>query len=191
MKSLEDGMSEDRDQEQTISSALRILWGRIRRVDRDSKDFNKVRLLKRIPFFKNLKRPELEEVAQIMFERDYQEEEFIFEQGQPGAALFIIQSGEVAVEITHPNGDTDTITRLGRHAFLGELALLDESPRSASAVAKVPTRVISLFRSDLDQLLKENPAIASHIYKSLATIVGSRLKATNELLEKRSLKVAS
>lgn len=173
------------------STALRILWGRIRRTDRDAKDNDKVRLLKRIPFFENLKRLELEEVAKIMFERDYQEGESIFEQGQPGAALFIIQSGTVSVEITHPNGDVDKITQLGRHAFIGELALLDESPRSASAVAHVPTKVLSLFRSDLDKLQKEHPVIASEIYRSLAAIVGSRLKSTNELLEKRQLKVAS
>lgn len=171
-------------------TALRILWGRIRRTDRDAKDYDKVRLLKRIPFFENLKRPALEEVAKIMFERDYQEAEFIFEQGQPGAALFIVQSGSVSVEITHTNGDVDKITQLGRHAFLGELALLDESPRSASAVAHVPTKVLSLFRSDLDKLQKEHPEIASEIYRSLAVIVGSRLKSTNELLEKRHLKVA-
>ena len=174
----------------TQSTALKILWGKLRRTDRDSKDYDKVRLLKRIPFFENLRRPALEEVAQIMFERDYQEGEFIFEQGQPGAALFIIQSGTVSVEITHPNGTVDNITQLGRHAFLGELALLDESPRSASAVAHVPTKVLSLFRSDLDQLLKEHPTIAAEIYRSLAAIVGTRLKSTNELLEKRQIKVA-
>jgi CRP-like cAMP-binding protein len=176
---------------ETLITSLRIFWGHLRRSDRDGTEKDKAKLLKRLPFFENLKKHELSYVANLLFERDYQEGEFIFEVGQPGAALFIIQSGEVAVEIEDQNHGVTVIAKMEKNSFLGELALLDQSPRSASARAVVPTRVLALFRSDLDRILSTEPRIAAQIYKSLATIVGARLKATNELLEKRSLKAVA
>jgi CRP/FNR family cyclic AMP-dependent transcriptional regulator len=126
----------------------------------------------------------------VVYEREYQENEFIFETDQPGAALFIVQSGEVSIEILDSEVEITQIAILGKHSFLGELALLDESPRSASARALVPTKVYALFRKDLDRLCESNPDITTQIYKSLASLIGSRLKATNELIEKK-LKAAA
>jgi CRP-like cAMP-binding protein len=166
-------------------TALQILWGQVRRVDRSAPEKDKVKVLKKIPFFEHLRRRELEEVAHAMFEREYQEGEFLFETGQPGAALFIVQSGEVQVEIPFADGP-QVIATLGKHSFIGELALLDESPRSASARATTPTKVLALFRTDLDRLMDSHPRITAQIYKSLAAIVGGRLKATNELIEHKT-----
>lgn len=171
-------------------TAGRIFWGHIRRSNREFHDEDKVKFLKKIPFFESLKKNQLELVAQVVYERVYSEDEFIFEIGQPGAALFIIQHGEVNVEIPNPDDTVTPLAVLGKHSFFGELALLDESPRSASARAVVNTRLLALFRKDLDQLAETNPDITSRIYKSLATIVGNRLKATNELIEKKLKAVA-
>jgi CRP-like cAMP-binding protein len=176
---------------ETKKSALRIFWGQLRQNDRNAVDKNKLKFLKRIPFFEKLRRRDLEEISSIIFERDYQEGEFLFETGQPGAAVFIVASGEIAIEIPTQDGEFTEIASVSKNAFLGELALLDESPRSASARAKTPTKVYALFKSDLDHLLASAPHIVAGIYKALATIVGSRLKATNELLEKRNLKAAA
>jgi CRP-like cAMP-binding protein len=171
-------------------TALRIFWGPLRKNDRNDSDNDKIKFLKRIPFFEQLKKRQLELVAQVIYARDYREGEFIFETGQPGAALFIIQSGEVSVEIAGEHDQSTQLAVLHKQAFLGELALLDESPRSASARAIVPTKVLALFRKDLDQLAETSPDITTHIYKALAQIVGNRLKATNELIEKKLKAVA-
>lgn len=171
-------------------SALRILWGNLRRVDRSAPDKDKIKFLKRIPFFEGLKKHQLQQVAQIVFQRTYQENEYLFEAGQPGAALFIVESGEISVEINKPEGEVVQLATLGKHAFVGELALLDETPRSASARATTPSHVMAFFKADLDQLMKTEPEIAAQVYKSLATIVGQRLKATNELIDKRLKSVA-
>jgi CRP/FNR family cyclic AMP-dependent transcriptional regulator len=172
------------------TSALRIFWGQLRKSNRHAFDGDKIKFLKRIPFFENLKKHQLAEVAQIVYEREYQEGEFIFETGQPGAALFIIQSGEISVEINSTGTETTQIAVLHKMAFFGELALLDEAPRSAAARATVPTKVFALFRNDLDRLTETNPDISTNIYKTLATIIGNRLKATNELIESRLKAVA-
>jgi len=171
-------------------TAMRIFWGQLRKNDRNSADNDIVKFLKKIPFFENLKKRQLEQVAQVIYARDYREGEYVFEIGQPGAALFIIQSGEVAIEIPSDDNEATQLATLTKHAFLGELALLDESPRSASARAIVPTKVLALFRKDLDQLAEVNPDISTPIYKALAMIIGNRLKATNELIEKKLKAVA-
>ena len=174
-------------------AALRILWGQLRGQNRNEWEHNKVKFLKKIPFFENLRRRQLQEVAKLVYERDYEENEHIFELGQPGAALFIIQQGEVSIEIPCKNGEIGETTQLAvlnKLSFLGELALLDESPRSASARALTKTKALALFRKDLDRLGETHPDITAPIYRALATIIGNRLKATNELIDKR-LKVAA
>ena len=66
--------------------------------------------------------------------------------------------------------------------FLGELALLDDTPRSASARAAEKTEALAFFREDLNELVETQPAIAVKIMKDLAVIIGQRLKAANEQL---------
>jgi len=171
-------------------TALRIFWGNLRKEDRDSPDSDKIKFLKKFPFFQSLNKRQLTEISHLVYERQYQENETLFTFGQPGAALFFIHSGEVSVEIVSQDGEVHQLAQLGKYAFVGELALLDESPRSATARAITPSTVFAFFKSDLDKLLETDPLIAAQVYKSLATIIGARLKATNELIEKKQ-KVAA
>lgn len=168
-----------------IMSSLRILWGNLRKKDRNAPEMDKIKFLKKIPFFENLRRHQLDLISNIIHERDYNENEFLFEEGQPGAAVFIIQAGEVSVEIS-TEAEPLQIAVLAKNSFVGELALLDETPRSASVRALIPTRALALFRADIEKINKIDPDITSHIFKALAHIVGQRLKATNELLEKKA-----
>ena len=98
--------------------------------------------------------------------------------------MFIIKSGEV--NIVDPDPDIDSgqniIATLGENAFFGELALLDDSPRSASAKANTNSEVYAFFRTDLERLLTSSPQIGLQVYRALAMIIGTRLKSTNEQL---------
>ncbi len=180
--------NETGDSEQ--KTLLRILWGKVRRVDRNLLDLDKVYFLKKSPFFETLHKKQLALLAKLVYERDYLANESIFEIGQPGSALFIIQSGEVSIEIPSLQGESIPIAVLGKASFFGELALLNEDPRSASARALVPTKVFALFLKDLEKLSEKNPEITSQIFRSLASIIGTRLKATNEFLDKKLRSVA-
>jgi CRP/FNR family transcriptional regulator, cyclic AMP receptor protein len=168
-------------------SGLRILWGHLRQADRQVGETDRHKLLKKLPFFEHLKRHQLARVSEMMHLRTYRETEFVFDVAQPGAALFIVQSGEVAIQTE----SGVNLAKMSRNSFFGELALLDESPRSARAVALVPTQLLALFRSDLDRLMLEDPKAAGLIYQGLATVVGQRLKATNELLQKTGTSAGS
>ena len=147
-----------------------------------------LRVLRGVPIFEDLSRRELQRLRAILHTRSYKRGEFVFEYGQPGAAMFVIRSGEVA--ITLPDDDDDptndlVLATLTDGQFLGELALLDDSPRSASARCEKATEALAFFRSDLNKLLETDPAIGSKIYKALAVFIGKRLKAMNEQLSER------
>jgi CRP-like cAMP-binding protein len=117
-----------------------------------------------------------------MFERKYDANESIFEEGQPGAALFLILDGKVAVEIFRETSTT-RLAVLEKGAFFGEMALLDDTPRSATARALEQTRTLALYRNDLNGLMHRYARTACQIYRSLASMIGDRLRSTNELVQ--------
>ncbi|HMN69507.1 MAG TPA: cyclic nucleotide-binding domain-containing protein [Bdellovibrionales bacterium] len=161
--------------------AEKLLWETLKRWKHSSPEMDRIQFLKTVPFFNELSMWQLKKVSEIVFERSYEADEMIFEQGQPGAAIFLVIQGQVAVEIFHDQADT-TLAVLERGSFFGEMALLDESPRSASARAIEPTKTLALYRNDLTRLIQTDPQTACHIYRALARIVGDRLRGTNELV---------
>jgi len=135
-----------------------------------------------VPLFENLSRRELRAISDIVHQRVYEEGEFVFRKGQPGAAMFVITSGEISIINHGQNNEQSVIATLGESAFFGELALLDDSPRSASAMATTASGIYAFFRTDLDRLFTTAPQIGFLVYRSLAIIIGTRLKVTNEHL---------
>ena len=117
-----------------------------------------------------------------MFERSYDAGESVFEEGQPGAALFLILDGKVAIEIFRETSTT-RLAVLEKGAFFGEMALLDDTPRSANARALQSSRTLALYRNDLNGLMHRDARTACQIYRSLASMIGDRLRSTNELVQ--------
>lgn len=157
------------------------MWETLKRWKKTSPEMDRIRFLKTVPFFNELSTWQLKKVSEIVFERNYEAHELIFEQGQPGAALFLVVDGQVQVEILKDQIVT-SIATLERGAFFGEMALLDESPRSASARSLEGTKTLALYRNDLSRLIHTDPATACQIYRALARIIGDRLRSTNELV---------
>jgi CRP-like cAMP-binding protein len=75
---------------------------------------------------------------------------------------------------------------LEKGAFLGEMALLNDAPRSANARSLERTHTLALYRNDLSRLIHRDPQTACQIYRALASIVGDRLRSTNELMQTAS-----
>ena len=163
-------------------AADKLLWEMLGRWKRSSPELDRIQFLKTVPFFDRLSNRQLKRVSDIMFERSYDADESIFEEGQPGAALFLILDGKIAIEICRETSTT-RLAVLERGAFFGEMALLDDSPRSANARALEPTRTLALYRNDLSRLIQRDPQTACQIYRALASMVGDRLRSTNELME--------
>jgi len=163
-------------------AADKLLWETLGRWKRSSPELDRIQFLKTVPFFDQLSNRQLKSVSDIMFERTYDIDESIFEEGQPGAALFLILDGKIAIEICRETGTTP-LAVLDAGAFFGEMALLDETPRSATARALERTRTLALYRNDLNGLVHRDAKTACQIYRSLAGMIGDRLRLTNELVQ--------
>jgi CRP/FNR family cyclic AMP-dependent transcriptional regulator len=166
---------------------LEIFWGNVFKNKSFKKQKTEIEFLKSVPFFNNLSTKQVSKISNILHKRSYSEGECFFEVNQPGAALFIIQKGKVGIEIPSKNDTPILVTQLVEGDFLGELALLDNSPRSATARALEPTIAFSLFRSDLQELIEVNPDVASLVFQSLSLFVGERLRKTTDLLKQRKM----
>jgi len=134
----------------------------------------RLKLLKNVVLFKDLSMRELAVVDQMFHARHYLADEVIFDEGEEGQGLFVVLSGRV--KITLPV-DVDTVLiELGPGAFFGEVALLDQSVRTAQARAIEDAEIVALFRTEFYSLLETHSGIASRISFQLARVLAARLR---------------
>ena len=140
-----------------------------------------IQVLKNVPIFEHLTAKELSEVVRLTHERTYKKDEHIFKKLAPAEGMYVILDGGVLIT----DSDSETIfATLESGDFFGELALLDEEPRSASAISTMPSRLIGFFRTDLLTLMKRSPELGNKILLNLSRILGERLRRTNQELAK-------
>jgi len=111
--------------------------------------------LRKVPIFSKLPVKELEHIARSVKERVYESGTVIIKEGDPGLGFFLITEGRV--DVSHRD---HRIRDMGPGEFFGEMALMEEAPRSATVTAKERTRCLQLVRWDFRALLKENPDLA-------------------------------
>jgi len=112
--------------------------------------------------------------AADLYGRDFPAGSVIFEEGDPGSRLYVIQSGQVS--IVKRNGPRQvTLARLGAGEFFGEMALLDHQPRSAAAVVDEAARVLELDEAAFERLVTERGEVALRILRR----VSRRLREAN------------
>lgn len=108
----------------------------------------------------------------------------IIRQGDPGSTMYIIQSG--AVEVTQRRGDHEMVLALLEQGdFFGEMALIDDEPRSATVTALRRTRLLALNRASLLERLREDPGVAFHLLKTLSQRIEKNNRLSWELLHNR------
>ncbi len=166
------------EDESTIQNALWYNFFRRKKEDDNSVES----LLGRIPIFSQLTDRELGKLAGIVHRREYSADELIFSQSDPGLGMYVIEEGTVRILIAEDGGAGRELTVLHGGDFFGELSLLDESPRSASALAASNCRIIGFFRPDLIDLLNRSPKMGTKILFRLGEVIGTRLRITNERL---------
>ena len=125
--------------------------------------------------FATLSRSELRVVDALLHERNYLKGEIIFDEGEEGQALHIVIAGRVLI-CRQGEPDTGRIAEIETGLVFGELALLDNLPRSAQALASEDCILASLSRSDFESLLDTHAVIASKIALQLARHLGRQLR---------------
>jgi CRP-like cAMP-binding protein len=156
-------------------------WARIfgYRNDPEPAKLPVIQLLSRLPLFAELSRRELAAIERILHRREYQRGEAIFRQGERGLGMYIVQQGRVVITSQEESLDLSELTD---GDIFGEVALIDQSPRSATAIAKTDCRVFGFFQPDLFDLIARDSRLGIKIVLRIARHVGQRLRQANERL---------
>jgi CRP/FNR family cyclic AMP-dependent transcriptional regulator len=134
-------------------------------------------ILEKIPVFEGFSPRELAALARVLHRREYLPDEVIIRQDEPGLGMYIIQSGQAAVI---SGRDDVQLSVLDDGDFFGEVSLLDETPRSATVVARTHCQILGFFQSDLFALIERDPRFGVKIVIRVAKIIGDRLRKANQ-----------
>jgi CRP-like cAMP-binding protein len=127
--------------------------------------------LGRCPFFADLSRGELRELAKVTEDMEVEAGKALTREGASGSEFFVIVDGDVAV-----TKDGSEIRTLGEGDFFGEISLLEDRPRTATVTAKTPLRFFVLTRQNFRTLLDKQPEIEEKVTGALR----ERLRATED-----------
>lgn len=141
----------------------------------------KVDALRSVPLFRNLDDEAAFELCNLLTVREEAGGTPLFYRGDPGDAMYLIETGRVRISVKDADGHDATLAELRDGEFFGEMAILDEQPRSADATVTTNTRLAVLSRGDFRTFLHTNPDIALGIL----TAMTYRLRRTDELLRHR------
>lgn len=126
------------------------------------------RFLAQVPMFERLKRPQLERLARRFVAREFQAGQDMVTQGKGGAGLFIIVSGKAEAIRVRMDGTKTVVNEFGPTDFFGELALLDDEPRTASVVATEATECLVLSQWEFLGALRDDAEMSIVILQELA-----------------------
>jgi len=149
--------------------AARAVLSTSRDPDRMGSDWAGV--LKEVPLFRNVSRRHLKHVASLARKRRYVHGTSIVRAGETGSAFYVLLDGTVRVVPA-----TGRPRKLKAGDFFGEMALLDDAPRSASVVADGEVLTMTISRSAFSKLLKKEPTLTYELLRTLAT----RLRAAEQ-----------
>ena len=154
------------------------------RSGREEEETATCKLLKKVPIFQELSGRELHKIEEMFYgPRDWRAGETIIDQGDPGIGMYIVVSGQVRIVQMGDDGFEKQLATLTRGNFFGAQALVDESPRPASAYALQPCSLLVFCRPDVLELLENNTPLALKMVEGLAQAVSADVP---ELIEKLS-----
>jgi CRP/FNR family cyclic AMP-dependent transcriptional regulator len=127
-----------------------------------------VETLRRVPLFAQLGDDDLARIAAMVRERPYPRHSVIVFEDDPGDALFIVAMGQVKVVLVGEDGREVILAVLGPGDFFGELALIDDEPRSAHVIAMDDAQLLVLRRDDFHEALQSHPRMALGMLRTLS-----------------------
>jgi len=135
-----------------------------------------------IPLFSNMSADEAETLLQITDIAIYKENELIFKEGTPGTTLFVILEGTVDIIKQAEEGSFKTLARFQPYTAFGEIAILfdGDALRTASAIARERTRLLTLHKEDYAKLLDFGSILAYKIAFSISRILAARLSRVDQ-----------
>jgi CRP/FNR family cyclic AMP-dependent transcriptional regulator len=127
-----------------------------------------IEVLRRVPLFSGLSEMDLSGFAPVLRERRFPKGSVIMMQGERGDAVYLLAEGQVKVLLIGEDGREVILSVLGPGSFFGEMALLDDEPRSAHVVAMEDSLLLLLRREDFQARLRSSPDVALGLLRELS-----------------------
>jgi CRP-like cAMP-binding protein len=147
--------------------------------DKETKE--KVKFFKKLKLFNDLSDRAVYKLMDIMYTKTYPANEIIFNEGDVGKAVFILKSGEVVItKMDKKDKQERILSRFSTGDFFGEMALLEEMPRSATARTVQESEIVFIYKVRFDALLEHYPSGGAKVVHNLAKMLSARLRKTSE-----------
>ncbi len=139
--------------------------------------------LRRCPLFQTLSSAQLAKIAAIAAARELPGGASIFKEGDAGEEMYVVVSGRVRISKMVKGVGEEALTILEPGAYFGEMAMIDDAPRSADAIAHTPCAVAAIRRDDLDQLMFVDKELAYVLLWTFVRTLSARLRETNDKIQ--------
>ena len=139
--------------------------------------------LSQVYLFRELAPNEMERVLSISKEKKVKKNEIVFKEGDIGDAFYLIVTGSVRISTLVPGVGEEALTILGEGEYFGEMALIDDAPRSASAIANDDGMLLYIGKDDFRKLLEQQTDIAYKLLWVFTKTLSARLRKTDEQLK--------
>ena len=144
---------------------------------------NKLTDIRKMEIFQYFDEAEIKKIAQFLSKLSYKANEVIFKEGDEGDTMYLVSRGCVSILFDIKKGKRrKRVASFGEGVFFGDMALLEEKPRSATAIAESDTDLYAFSRKDFLYLLENEPKIATKIQLGIARELSARLRSTSEEL---------
>ncbi len=127
-----------------------------------------VEVLRKVPLFSGLGESDLSAFAELTRERSYPKGSVIVFEDDPGDALYLVAAGQVKVVIIAEDGREVILSVLGEGSFFGEMAVIDDEPRSAHVIAMEDSSLLVLRREDFYSRLRSSPEVAISLLREIS-----------------------
>lgn len=138
--------------------------------------------LRRTQIFGGLDPTALGELAAVCVPRIFRRDQFLWYQGDPGDHLAVVVDGLVKITVASERGDEMVLATLGQDEVLGEISVIDQGPRSASAVAVQPTTALVINRPALLTAMQHSPALLDALLRTLGAMVRRLTEQASDLV---------
>ena len=141
-------------------------------------------MLRGIQMFSDFSDEECNRLLEVMRPLDVASGESVFQQGGQGDTLVVVMDGILRVEVADQAGNSATVATIQSGEVVGEMAVLDPAPRSASVIAATDCRVLELSRDGLKKLRSTCPSASAAIVGAVIADVTRRLRNVNKRIDK-------
>jgi len=136
--------------------------------------------LKNSMVFSELEDIDLKVLLPMFKKREIASGKTVFIENMPGESLYLVESGEVDISKMLAEGDEQLLVTIGAGEVFGELAILDEAPRSATARVNNDTVLWRLERPDFEILCRDHPASGLRFIRNLVSLFCNRIRENNQ-----------